>query len=330
MIKQQRAQLLLLVAILLTLSGCYVSKPISIQVLKPAQVTIPPEVSKVMIAYKITDVENTDASMHYVNQSGFEDTQNLDSIFTLQAVDYFQSLISNSEKYVLDSNLNNHKLDNNYYYTNKQTIASLCEKNQTDAVIVLNRFTTHEYVFHSSEYAFLYPAVYVVKDISWHIYLKDGETFFEYRDKDTVAIESYPYYNPDSYPLEVDREYLIDQVAYNSAEAFINYISPVWEEEKRTYYHSGKLNKGSRFAKKDMWKDAAKEWIKTTETENSYKNATSAYNMALAAEMEGNLELALYWINTALKYENDEEIVAYKEIILRRRNEARKVEQQMP
>ncbi|MBI9033935.1 MAG: hypothetical protein JEZ03_05635 [Bacteroidales bacterium] len=327
--KTHTTQIISLLLITFLISGCYTQKPIKIQVLKPAELNIPANIHNISVAYKIINTKGKDESLYYVNQSGFEDTDNLDSVFTKQAALYFSHSVSDSEKYTVQNSSEIHKLDDRYWSTDKDTIMKICQKDQSDAVIILNQFITREFAFHSYDYGYLFPTIYVVKNIHWQMYLNDGITHFNYYDKDTLTLENYEYYDPESIPLNFNRQYIIDEVAYLTAEEFKKQISPIWKEEERKYIHNTKFSKASDFAKNEMWKDAAKEWMPFTKSENNFRKAAAAYNMALAAEMEGNLELAIFWINIAITNDPEEDYQAYKNILLRRRNEVRQLEKQL-
>lgn len=75
-------------------------------------------------------------------------------------------------------------------------------------------------------------------------------------------------------------------------------IIPTWQPEERMYYKSrnAEMLKAEKFAKNNDWRNAAEIWNKMTRNGNRVMTAKACFNMALACEMEGNLEAANDWV----------------------------------
>lgn len=113
-------------------------------------------------------------------------------------------------------------------------------------------------------------------------------------------------------------------------------IAPVYIQVKREYYHKAKgfqteMKEANRLAESGNWDRAADIWkkIEATAGENTKAAGRAAYNMAVMAEVKGNLEVALEWAETAWTKYGNSKARNYIEILRQRQYDAQRVEQQM-
>jgi hypothetical protein len=80
-------------------------------------------------------------------------------------------------------------------------------------------------------------------------------------------------------------------------------ISPSWVKVQREYYVKGHkyFETTKPMVKQSNWKEAVGFWKTLAENKDSKIAGRACYNMALASEMDGNLELALQWAEIAWK-----------------------------
>jgi len=95
----------------------------------------------------------------------------------------------------------------------------------------------------------------------------------------------------------------IDNAGAFAGKMFAVRISPNWVWVPRYYYTKGdpQFKEAKRYVKLDDWKGAAKIWSRLTNSLDPKIAGRSCHNMALAAEMEGNLQLAIEWATKAYK-----------------------------
>jgi len=133
--------------------------------------------------------------------------------------------------------------------------------------------------------------------------------------------------------LDVTRD-----VAYNVGIEYGARIAPIYVNISRPYYHKAKGYKDQmksaarHFQGKDIEK-AAGLWnrvIAQAGTSNKKAAGRAAYNMAVASEVNGNLDLALEWAQKAWNIYGNKKARDYILTIKRRQNDARKVDSQMP
>lgn len=126
-------------------------------------------------------------------------------------------------------------------------------------------------------------------------------------------------------------------VAYNVGLEYGARIAPTYVRVHRRYYPKGKsfkeqMQQATRYAQSGDWDRAAAIW-KDVEARSGGDKKTAgraAYNMAVAAEKNGSLDIALEWAKKAWNDYGDKKARRYMDVIRQRQNDARKVEYQMP
>lgn len=126
-------------------------------------------------------------------------------------------------------------------------------------------------------------------------------------------------------------------VAFNVGHEYGARIAPIYEQVSRQYYGKAKgfkedMAQAARFVKSREYERAAAVWnkIEATAGDNQKAAGRAAYNMAIASELTGNLDLALDWAKKAYNTYGNKKARNYIQVIEMRQNDARKVESQMP
>jgi hypothetical protein len=133
--------------------------------------------------------------------------------------------------------------------------------------------------------------------------------------------------------LDVTRD-----VAYNVGIEYGARIAPIYVNVSRAYYHKAKGYKTQMKAAAQYFDDrdldkAADLWkrvIAKAGSSNKKAAGRAAYNMAVAAEVNGNLDLALEWATKAYQEYGNKKARDYRQLIKQRQNDARKVNAQLP
>jgi hypothetical protein len=75
------------------------------------------------------------------------------------------------------------------------------------------------------------------------------------------------------------------------------YISPKWVNRSRYYYLTGKneIDAAVPLIKSNKWEEATEIWTKYATIESKTIKSRVEYNLALAAEMSGDIDLAIEW-----------------------------------
>jgi len=135
-------------------------------------------------------------------------------------------------------------------------------------------------------------------------------------------------------PAQVD---VTRDVAYNVGLEYGARIAPIYVQVSRAYYHKAKgyktqMKQAARFLEsRDIEKASATyKRIIAHAGENRKAAGRAAYNMAVASELSGNLDLALEWAQKAWTDYGNKKAKSYINVLKARKNDARKVDAQMP
>jgi len=125
----------------------------------------------------------------------------------------------------------------------------------------------------------------------------------------------------------------INDAAAFSGQMFAYRISPKWITVSRYVYTKPKKEdafvKGKRLAETKDWKAAAEVWNTITANGDEKIAGRACHNMAVAAEMEGELETAIEWANKAYKEKGFRRISSYLNDLNRRKMDQAKLNEQM-
>jgi hypothetical protein len=121
-----------------------------------------------------------------------------------------------------------------------------------------------------------------------------NDTIFWERNGDTLQ-ETYE-------KLPTIKEALI-KGAIESGASLAEYISPGWQEQSRNYFitNNPEADKAITFANNNNWKDAERIWMKFSTSSNTGIRSMIEYNLALAAEMNGDLPAAVQWAEKSFR-----------------------------
>ncbi|RMG58844.1 MAG: tetratricopeptide repeat protein [Bacteroidetes bacterium] len=137
-----------------------------------------------------------------------------------------------------------------------------------------------------------------------------------------------------------DARSTVDEVAYLNGQQYGMRIAPTWVRVRRQYYAKAKakenpqiavdMAEATRFAKVDRWAEAARLWRPIAEDRRYPKAAgRAAYNMALASEWEGKLDLAIEWADKAYTQYGNGQARSYASLLRQRQRDQDRLREQM-
>ncbi|MDX8339918.1 DUF6340 family protein [Draconibacterium sp. IB214405] len=154
----------------------------------------------------------------------------------------------------------------------------------------------------------------VVNWVQWSFYdLKKNAYLLATTKNDTVSWEAYSPTFKDAkkqLPSHTDALYNAAEI---SAEKFAASLVPHWSNVQRMYYSSGhiELKQTDELVANGQWLEAAKIWKANTTNKNKMIAAKCMFNLALACEMQDDLEAAMEWvIESFYVFENKNEMHA--------------------
>ena len=94
------------------------------------------------------------------------------------------------------------------------------------------------------------------------------------------------------------RKHAVLASAEMEGEKFAEFLIPHWTEAERVYYRSGhiELKKTEELVEQNRWMEAAEIWKKNVNNKNKNIAAKSMFNMALACEVNGEIDAAIDWV----------------------------------
>jgi len=118
---------------------------------------------------------------------------------------------------------------------------------------------------------------------------------------------------------------------YYAGQQYARRISPTWVWVSRSYFTKGndELKKAKLKVKVNNWDEAAALWQSALKDPNKKIAGRAAYNMALAAEMDGKLDIAVEWAKKSYSDYGNKAGRYYTNILYKRQNDQEKLKQQM-
>jgi hypothetical protein len=119
--------------------------------------------------------------------------------------------------------------------------------------------------------------------------------------------------------------------AVEIGKSYARRLSPFWITVQRFFFipSNKDLQQAADYAENADWSEAMKIWEQYAGNSNRKTAAQSAFNMALACEINGNYELAMEWLQYAEKLYTIKEVNGYRAILQRRINESSTLEKQL-
>ncbi|MFK7903484.1 MAG: DUF6340 family protein [Chitinophagales bacterium] len=129
------------------------------------------------------------------------------------------------------------------------------------------------------------------------------------------------------------RQTTINDVSRIAGGSYGMRIAPIWISVERTYYKDHKKNpqmeNATRLAKVNNWKAAAAQWQILVNSSDEKLAGKATYNMAIANEVEGDLESALEWAQKSYTQFGNGKARSYVDILNQRIREQQEVDRQM-
>jgi len=331
--------------ILLSFFGCNTVREISIEVMVPAEVTIPTDVQSVTFVNRSYNPWLTKAPEDTIHRPP-EDLFIIDSIvnnkFFLGIFDALNSsLLFDIDKLVL---FQFRRADSIRFPDplSEEELLAISETVLTDAIICLEGYSMTDSlaVFNNLEDAWFGDyyetesgvVFFVQGTIQWRIYdLINRSVIDEFITTDTTDWTVYGYYQEamNELPEVIDayREF-----AYQRGYDFGMRVSPIWSQVRRFYFISGNKNirKAADYVYEGKWEKAADLWKLESGSDDPQIAAKSAFNLALYSEQRDLLIPAIDWAKKSYELINEKYTKIYIEILEHRKMNKLKLQQQIP
>jgi hypothetical protein len=198
---------------------------------------------------------------------------------------------------VNDSNKNTILLINpEYGLYSKRQIQQIANSTGADLFLSLDFFAAVDGIYSSSHMRMAREIVYTL--VCWNVYdLKKVKFERTLQKLDTIQWTEPVYGLKEAKRKLPPRKDAVFNAADIEGSRFVEFLVPHWIEVDRMYYPLGnkELKKTDELIKQNQWIEAAKIWKKNTINKNKNITAKSMFNMALACEMNGDMDAAMDW-----------------------------------
>ncbi len=325
--------------ILACLQACVATSPLTLEVLEPALVSIPPEIESVGFV---------NASYYPVESGLVSDTLTpeyrqglyiMDTIVNNKIFEGLERALEESpafETNTLKPFRFGRKDTSDFQKPLKSSVLDMLQdETETDALVVLEhyRFSNRKISGYNLQH-FEYEVHLLVYGMSlWRIYdMENREIIDEYVQHDTLEwIATDPYSQEAAMNGLPELINALRETCYQSGYYYGSRILPLWVEVQRIIFMRGSktLREAYYYTRAGEWERASRIWTRLYRSSNKSLAAKAAYNMALFHEIHDRLDEAIEWINRAWLLKTDSLIKRYREILLMREKARGKLMQQM-
>jgi hypothetical protein len=129
----------------------------------------------------------------------------------------------------------------------------------------------------------------------------------------------------------IRKDEAVSQSGFYAGNQFAIRISPLWIWVRRTYFSKGnsEFEQAKRLVQVNDWKGASDLWMKHVKNADPKIAGYACYNMALACEMDGNLETAIDWAKKSYTDYQNKYALSYMRILEQRLNDQYRLDEQM-
>ncbi|MEA4983330.1 MAG: DUF6340 family protein [Paludibacter sp.] len=303
------------------LASCSEMLYTNIEVLRPAKVTFPAEIDRLLIVNnsvpQANDYGHVTELFNERQRKVSVDTDSL-PVYTMAA---FAESVEEKEFFTY-VNVQYESLKNTGDYLSTTSpsetqIAELARKNQVNTVISLDRILVNDNVaelFNQEENTFLaYMEARFEKH--WTVFFPEMHQKFNLITKDTVYWESESYYRQRALNgLPVRRDALIDGALITGAKDVDKFI-PYWEKVDRYFFNFNKksFKPGMDAVYKKDWEGAIACWEDLlSKSQSETFKAKIAHNLAVVYEIKEDIGKAYDYSNKALEFFTNSVIVEYQ------------------
>jgi len=211
---------------------------------------------------------------------------------------------------------------------------ALVEENEADAIIILDMFSCF-YSFTNGENS---PEAKVVTSNIWSVYSAKSQRIADrFSQIDTL------YWNQQDEKGNYKKLSIPDKkdaVALAAGVIGANYsghILPSWKKVDRAFMlvDDNQLRRAVALAQKNEWEKAIAIWEEFSGSKNKRKQTSALYNLAVASEMNGDVDKAIEFTDKAAISSSgmflgsvNEQVRKYSVVLYQRKNEITKLNQQ--
>lgn len=341
---------ILLVFSLFVLTSCYTTSRISVEILRPAELTLPSEIRNIAVINQcllnIPDSLLNDTLI--ITESLPEYLYNITSTEAVKSLGSFVREIPSLINILSENILETLPEDSIYVQPllNNNELLKLASELDVDGLITLDYIYIFDKIGTEMRYQIIkgYYEPYYVAYISrkfaalWRLYDLNRLRIID----ETLFVDSLKFYAPSSdwellqavENMFEDRNFINSNYIETGIHLGYNFskrISPSYRIEEREYY-SGKaswLKRSGKLISQYKLDKAENILLSYIRHENNQKAAAAFYNLALISELDNDLELARFYVKMALKQYQSGLIVNYLDLLEKRIVDKKNIDKQL-
>jgi hypothetical protein len=326
---------------LLILSSCVSFEKFSIEVYKPSELNLAPNIKKIALVsrnlkYANDTLQNYQVRNHHLIKDKIR--FNTDSLAIATCLDSLSGQLLAQNRFdgvwILPVNTFPETRVKEIRPATNEWYKSISEKTGADALILLDMFSC----FYSQNNDDSNPTANVVTSNIWSVYsAKEQKIINRFTQVDTLFWDEYDE-NGQYKKLRIpDKKNAISLAAGVIGENYAKHILPDWAKVDRTIMKTGdsEFQKAAKLAQNNKWDEAVGIWQVYSNSKSKRNKVMALYNLALAGEMNGNIDQAITMTDQAAKVSSglfmsseNEAVRKYSAVLYQRKNEITKLNQQ--
>ena len=326
---------------LLILSSCVSYEKFSIEVFKPSEVRLTPDVEKVeIISRNLKYVHDTLQNYQVKNRQLIKDKVhfNTDSLAIMTCMDSLSGKLLAQNQFssvgILPINTFAVSRVKEIRPAKSEFYKVVSEKTGADILILLDMFSC----FYSQKNDDSDLSANVVTSNIWSVYsTREQKIIDRFTQVDTLYWDETDE-NGKYKKLRIpDKKSAISLAAGVIGENYAKHILPAWAKVDRTIMQStdSEFQKATKLAQNNKWEEAVPIWQVYSESKSKRNRVIAWYNLALASEMNGDVDRAIELTDQAAKASSgpflsseNEAVRKYSAVLYQRKNEINKLNQQ--
>lgn len=320
-----------------TLQSCITRESVSFKVLSPATITVPTDVYRICIVnHAIAPRADSNGVFYAFAGKLYYDTTKYDTLLSWSAIDGVVQTLAESWRFELSAEpmLIPRKIGPSVGLPlSLSALDTLCDSLSSHGALVLEDVRAFDmFDYFGFDQGLYYMKMKVICEADFRFYdLKHQQIIDRFTISDTLLFDNVAYGWERCIAAFPDRASAFSQLAGQLGRKYAARFSPALRDEQRFYFSGSQvdLQKGAENARQGLWATAARYWMKPATGRKKALAARAAFNMALASEMEGKIDIALYWIEQSLLHSQTPEAQNYRNILLRRKAEVDQLVEQM-
>lgn len=294
------------------------TRSISFQALEPGQITLPPDVKTIAVINRYKPERKQDKVLNFIEGLLTGEMIGTDLAGSRAAVEGLQRKLSESPRVRVVFVPYELKGSGTGFFPNPlepNEVKRICDQYSADALIALEAFDhdvsrrikrieSKRTVNGKEVIDVRFQATkWIRMNIGWRIYDATGTKLIdEHQMLTEMGFDNTASTEAAAFAGIPNAMQLVPQVGNRAGFDYATRIAPHYVWITRAYYTKTKnpnIRAGAEKARFAYWSEAAEKWIKATEDPNPKIAAKACYNMSIAAEAMGKLDVAESWANKA-------------------------------